>query len=191
MGLPPSCWWEDCNFARSRFRTHGNLLLKECLALRSLATNWINSDWQPIVLTQACFHLLALTMSPDGSNCGMLVREKDLEDVSCPCGQGYINNEGTFVPGQMIRHGHALHREDYEDHVDCEVCTRDPADCDWRRKRLERPTSRKLLASPPSGFFQFFVPDMAIHEAVLREFLSVNVGQRAAYLTEKRFKVSD
>ena len=130
-------------------------------------------------------------MSPDGANCGMSETAKDLEDVSCPCGNGYVNREGTFIPGETIMDGHALHRKDYEYHVDCKICARNPNDCDWRRRHLEDSASRQAPTLPPSGFFHFFVPGKAIHTIVLQEFLIVNVGQSGDYQTEKRFRVSD
>ena len=125
----------------------------------------------------------------DGSGCGGCDAEKDLDDITCHCKQGYINKEGTFVPGSSVRSGNALSKEDYEQHKKCKICPSAPTKCPFRREHLAR-----VQRSRPSGYqpeyIEFFVPSKDISPKILEAYLRINGGSDQSQRGGKTFKVS-
>jgi hypothetical protein len=115
----------------------------------------------------------------------------DLTDITCKCGRGYMNEEGTFIPGSIVRSGQALTEENYKSHrKSCEQCESDASACSDRRDMLLPPTPRQPEPHEPEDYVQFFFPAAGISENVLKRFLYANGGQEASELPHKTFKVS-
>lgn len=137
--------------------------------------------------TDPVLHLRGCNMV-DGHNCGFISPPRNLEDHTCTCRDGYMNDEGTLIPGSMIKEGYALAKPEYHAHKGCERCEVDPLKCDSRRQHL-RPRDRKTtITTPPNGIFEFFVDGEGISEEVLYEFLQKNNDGDFTCLPDKRFK---
>ena len=124
----------------------------------------------------------------DGSACGGYDADKDLDDITCHCEHGYMNEEGTFVPGSSVRSGNALSKEDYDQHKNCSICPTAPASCPYRRERLaqaERPRSSK----DQPGYLEFFLSSEGISPEVLKAYLRDNGGANHFQKGGKKFKV--
>ena len=125
----------------------------------------------------------------DGSACGGYDADKDLDDITCHCEHGYMNEEGTFVPGNSVRSGNALTKEDYEQHKNCSICPTAPTKCPFRRERLAR-VQRSRTSKDQPEYFEFFVPSKDISPKILEAYLRINGGADQFQRGGKTFKVS-
>ena len=130
-------------------------------------------------------------MSPDGGNCGFVWPPgKELDRHTCICGKGYMNNEGTLIPGAIIREGYALNRKNYERHRNCKLCATDPSKCGWRSTHLEQDAPESTIDKPLNGRFEMFVPGKDVSSDVLAVFLRKNHDDGEwNYEDRKEFKV--
>jgi hypothetical protein len=117
-----------------------------------------------------------------------VIPPRNLEHHTCTCGDGYMNDEGTLIPGSIINEGYALARSDYHTHKDCKRCEVDPLECDWRRQHLHPCHRRTTINAPPDGIFEFFVDGQGISQDALLAFLQGNNSGDTTCLSEKRFK---
>ncbi|KAK5465110.1 hypothetical protein LTS15_001673 [Exophiala xenobiotica] len=124
----------------------------------------------------------------DGVNCGFISPPRNLEHHTCTCGNGYMNDEGTLIPGSIIKEGYALAKSDYQGHKGCKRCEIDPLKCDWRRQHLLPRDRKSTITAPPNGIFEFFVNGEGISQEVLYEFLLKNNDGDITCLPDKRFK---
>jgi hypothetical protein len=61
--------------------------------------------------------------NPCHNNCGAVyVDGAEKEEITCPCGFGYYDRNGDFVPGSLVREGKKPTRAEYRAHV--EACDR-------------------------------------------------------------------
>jgi hypothetical protein len=61
--------------------------------------------------------------NPCHNNCGAVyVDGAEKEEITCPCGFGYYDRKGDFVPGSLVREGKKPTRAEYRAHV--EACDR-------------------------------------------------------------------
>lgn len=97
-----------------------------------------------------------------------------LEDHTCECGDGYVNDEGTLVQGSLIKEGFALGKDDYEDHKRCRQCAVNPWGCDDRRALLAPQVDGQGATTPDIRRFEFFVPRKGISQTILEAFLVAN-----------------
>lgn len=125
----------------------------------------------------------------DGQNCGFVLPPNDLEHHTCICGDGYMNDEGTLIPGSIIKEGYALARSAYYAHKDCAQCQIEPQKCDWRRRHLPPREKRTTITAPPDGMFEFFLNSEGISKEILHAFLQSNSDGEITCLPGKRFKV--
>ena len=123
-----------------------------------------------------------------GVNCGFVFPPRNLEHHTCTCGDGYMNDEGTLIPGSIIKEGYALGKAEYHAHKNCERCAVNPLHCDWRRQQLNAENPRSTITAPPDGIFDFFVPGEGVSESVLQAFLRRNSRGDTTCLPERRFK---
>ena len=103
-----------------------------------------------------------------------------------------MNDEGTLIPGSIIKEGYALAKPDYHAHKGCGQCKVNPLKCDWRQRHLHPGPRRITINAPPNGMFEFFVNSEGISESVLRAFLQRNNNDEIDEITclrGRRFKV--
>ncbi|KAK7903107.1 hypothetical protein LTR67_001124 [Exophiala xenobiotica] len=124
----------------------------------------------------------------DGVNCGFISPPRNLEHHTCTCGEGYMNDEGTLIPGSIIKEGYALAKPYYQAHKGCKRCEIDPSKCNWRRQHLLPRDQKSTITAPPNGVFEFFVDGEGISQEVLYEFLQKNNNGDVTCLPDKRFK---
>jgi hypothetical protein len=78
---------------------------------------------------------------PCHNNCGAVyVDGAKKEEITCPCGFGYYDRNGEFVPGSLVRAGKKPTRAEYVAHVEA---------CDQQER------GRPILAERQSGGFVY------------------------------------
>lgn len=124
-------------------------------------------------------------------NCGWCKGpEADVTELSCLCENGYMNNEGTFISGNLVRCGQVLSKDDYEKHQQCKTCTHNetPFQCKWRQEHLSPATQPE--SHEEDDYFHFFVSSKGIATEVLEAFVRENGGEKGESAAGKLFKVA-
>jgi hypothetical protein len=121
--------------------------------------------------------------------CPMCAGEPEVDNATCPCEYGYMNEEGSFIAGSMVTSGQALSKEAYEQHNPCEICDQDPSRCERRTKLLFPSRPRRLEKDEQEGYVEFWISEEGISHSMLKRYLEVNSGKHAFCKTGKRFKV--
>lgn len=156
------------------------------------------------------FPILHLTLSLIHSrnmgvfNCEHCADMAVVDNITCDCKYGYMNEEGTFIPGSLVRHRYVLSKQDYQDHKSCNICPTHPERCSFRRSRIPdhrilgieygeagRAQEGKRSLESPWPYKEFFIPSKGIDLSILERYNSVNGGRDDHPIHESRtFKVS-
>jgi hypothetical protein len=104
-------------------------------------------------------------MCPNG--CGPLYKPGiDLRNTTCPCGFGYFDRSGLFVPGDRVRRGQAITREAHATHSrSCPV-------------RLDPRTQDGTASQSPDSddkdgaFRDYFMPDTDVDFEILKIYVA-------------------
>ena len=118
-----------------------------------------------------------------------------LEERRCPCGYGYVNREGTVIPGSLVRRGHVLQGGQYNAHKDCKICLSHPDKCPQRKRYLSENAEkfglrRSSALASQLEYYEFFVAKPGIKESILRAFLDHNTNDNSWAFSRIEFQVS-